>query len=440
MIGFSNPPRIALVGAGRGGPSALIRLAHHGFHVEDCLSFVGPPVVCRYSSSDGTIPGATADIERSAREIETKTGEPAGHLHIFLRHDRRVYESVGDPLLRHNLHDTATCNLAAFGKSLFNLCPIDPLRAMDIAVGFHFLDPRMRQLFDRFATRNGSDLFRTPATLNVVPHAEYNLGGFAMEEGIQLILIALERLARELGVVLAAGEVDSFDAEVSCVDVALTYRNPFADGTAPGLKQYEPQNPPCSGALFYRGMKEPFPELTINRIFFLKDYRAEFRAIFREQRLPDDPTVHVIITSGISTRDAPQGDENRLVLVNAPNDNGQDWAAESLAVRKPVFDIASQRLRRRIEPAIAVEKTMNPGEIAERTGSYRGNLYGISSNSRPAAFLRQPNRSNRYPGLYLCGGSVHPGGGMPLAPLFGRTGADFAAKDFERAVEGRRGA
>ncbi len=505
-------PRIGIIGAGLGGLSAAINVARRGCSVDlfersgapggkagsltldgyrfdtgpslvtmvevfrelfrdagrdpdDYLSFVRLPVICRYFYSDGTRLDAHSDVDRFADEVQKATGEPADNVRSFLRYCRRIDEASGDLFLRHSLHDASTYRSPTFRRSLRMLADIDPLRTMDQAVGSFFGDPRIRQLFDRYATYNGSDPFRTPATLNIIPHVEYNLGAYAMAEGIHSIPQAMVRLAVELGVrfhydsevesivtrrdgagrppwrvrgLLVNGRNEEFDAVVSNVDVTLTYRNLLRDREAPLLLRYERQEPSSSGVVFYWGMRATFPELTVNNILFSSDYRREFRAIFGERRLPEDPTVYINITSKISTGDAPAGGENWFVLVNAPCDRGQDWRRAAQELRRTVLATIASRLGRDPEPLIAAEDIITPREIAERTGSYRGSLYGISSNSRLAAFLRHPNRSKRYPGLYLCGGSVHPGGGMALAVLSGRIAAELVAGDLAATDQARR--
>jgi phytoene dehydrogenase-like protein len=175
-------------------------------------------------------------------------------------------------------------------------------------------------------------------------------------------------------------------------------------------------------------MKERNPELGVNNIFFSGDYPREFRELFVEQICPVDPTVYVNITSKVTPSDAPQQGENWFVLINAPCDVGQDWPGEVAASRGRILSRLQQALGRSVEGAIAVEEVMTPRDIQRNTGSRLGSLYGISSNTSMAAFLRHPNRSRRVRGLYFCGGSVHPGGGMPLAILSGKIAADLVRR------------
>jgi phytoene desaturase len=324
---------------------------------------------------------------------------------------------------------------------------------MDRLARSYFRDERMVQFFDRYATYNGSNPYRTPGTLAIIPHVEYDLGAVAADEGIYSIPTAIARLAEEGGVrfhygvrverilvdssrrvtgIVAATERLSFDAVVSNVDVVASYERLLDDPDAPLAKRYRRLEPSSSGLVFYFGMDESFPELSLHNIFFSGDYRAEFADIFERRRCPVDPTVYVNITSKTTPADAPAGGENWFVLVNAPYDAGQSWAGEAERTRKAVLERLSSALGRDVERHIGVESSMNPGEIAERTGSRFGSLYGISSNSRLAAFLRHPNRSSRHRGLYFCGGSVHPGGGMPLVVLSGKIASQLLQKDIER--------
>jgi phytoene dehydrogenase-like protein len=161
---------------------------------------------------------------------------------------------------------------------------------------------------------------------------------------------------------------------------------------------------------------------------FSADYRREFRELFEERICPRDPTIYVNITSRLTPADAPAGGENWFVLVNAPYLAGQDWRQETVRVRRRVLEVLERSLGRPVAPRIAVERVITPEDIARDTGCSRGSLYGISSNSPLAAFLRHPNRSRRVRGLYFCGGTAHPGGGMPLAVLSGKIAAELVVK------------
>lgn len=447
------------------GPSLLTMpyvleqlFAEAGRNWTDYLAVERLEVICNYFWPDGTRLHAYGDPERFAREIEAKTGEPADHVRRYLEYAGRIHEVASEIFLWHSLHDHRTWFSKLFWKRLLRLGQIDPLRTMNAANESFFDDPRVVQLFNRYATYNGSSPYRTPATLNIIPFVEYVHGGYAVVGGIHSLPRALERLAGELGVEIRYGEkVDRIvtaptaprgrrrsvatgvevgsrfvpaDAVVSNVDVSVTYPQLLGDEDARQLHRYRRLEPSSSGLVFYWGMGERFPDLTVNNIFFGSDYPREFAEIFDEHRLPDDPTIYINITSKVTPSDAPSGGENWFLLVNAPYVDGQDWASESARMRETVIRRLSESLGRDVSGAIVEEGVMTPEDIERRTMSYRGALYGIASNTRLASFARHPNRSPDYGGLYFCGGSAHPGGGMPLVMLSGKIAADLIRYDY----------
>ena len=139
--------------------------------------------------------------------------------------------------------------------------------------------------------------------------------------------------------------------------------------------------------------------------------------MFIEKGLSEDPTVYINITSKDRLEDAPEGCENWFVMINAPGDYGQDWELLIANARQNILKKLSRNLGCSLEDLIEVEEVLTPPEISRRTSSYRGALYGAASNNRFAAFLRHPNFTHRIRGLYFAGGSVHPGGGIPLCLL-----------------------
>ncbi len=497
-------PSVAVVGAGLGGLSAAVRLASLGAKVTvyeqqslpggkagsetrggyrfdtgpslltmpyvierifadaqadwtDYLRVEKLEVICNYFWQDGTRLHAYGDPERFAAEVEAKLGEPAEHVLDYLEYTRRIHEAASELFLWNSLHDRRTYLSRLFWSRIWRLGRIDAMRTMHSANASFFRDPRLVQLFDRYATYNGSSPYRTPATLNIIPFVEYVEGGYAVNGGIHALPRALERFAGELGVDIRYGErVDRIvtearrgrrgsrvrgvevgarfvpaDVVVSNVDVSVTYPQLLADERSKQLRRYRSFEPSSSGLVFYWGIRGRFPELTVNNILFGSDYEAEFRALFDERRCPSDPTIYVNITSKVTPSDAPDDGENWFILVNAPYVDGQDWASESARMREIVIRRVSTTLvdARSVEGMIEEEGVMTPEDIARRTMSYRGALYGISSNSRLAAFARHPNRSPDYASLYFCGGSTHPGGGMPLAMLSGRIAADLIRYD-----------
>ncbi|MFO8064275.1 MAG: phytoene desaturase family protein [Spirochaetota bacterium] len=481
--------RVAVVGAGLGGLSAAISLAAAGREVDVYERGAGPggkagtqslagyrfdtgpslltmpwvferlfaqagatfservdlrplSTVCRYFWSDGPRFDAPGSPEGFIARAAETFGEPEANLQRFFDRARRIYEITGHLFLEKSLHEWKTMFSKGFFRSLVQVGRIDSKRSLHAANAATFDDPRLVQLFDRYATYNGSSPFLTPATMAIIADVEYRGGAYALGGGIYSLPRALEELAREIGVrfsyetpveriltnpatrrvagIEAAGEKLDYEVVVSNVDVSVTYPELLGDEKARAYRRYRALEPSSSGFVFYWGMSRTFREIDLHNIFFSDDYREEFAEIFSRREIPRDPTVYVNVTSKVTEGDAPEGGENWFVLLNVPPDRGQDWNALGDRLREAVLRRLSRRLGTNVEEAVAVEDRMSPHDIQQRTASPGGSLYGIASNSSFAAFRRHPNRSRRYPGLYFCGGSAHPGGGMPLAVLSGR--------------------
>jgi phytoene desaturase len=399
--------------------------------------------ITQYFFADGTRLTAWAEERKFAAEVEAKLGVPAAAVHKFLVRSARAYEGTAGTFLHKSLHKAGTYFSRETLRALAALPALGLLGTMHQRHAAAFADPRLVQLFDRYATYNGSDPYQAPATLSLIPHLEHGIGAFYPEGGIYSIAASLVRLAEEFGVkfryneqvqeiLTAAGRVTGLRTEldvydfgvvVSNMDVVPTYRRLLPAQPAPERTLAQPRS--SSALIFYWGVAREFPELELHNIFFSADYQREFAAIFQQKTVADDVTVYVNITSKKTPADAPAGHENWFVMVNVPHDQGQDWAALAAHTRTIVLRKLSQMLGQEIEPLIRAERVWTPPGIAADTSSFGGALYGSSSNNALAAFLRHPNFSGALQGLYFCGGSVHPGGGIPLCLLSAGIVADL---------------
>ncbi|RSK48137.1 phytoene desaturase [Hymenobacter rigui] len=428
-----------------GGPS-LFTLPHlvdelfqlAGRNPQDYFRYQRLDPITQYFFADGTRLTAWAEEEQFAREVEEKLQVPAAEVLQFLRRSGRAYEATAGTFLQKSLHKASTYLSPEVLKALAALPQLGLTSTMHQRHTAAFQDARLVQLFDRFATYNGSDPYQAPATLSMIPHLEHGLGAYYPEGGIYAIAQSLVRLAEELGVqfryqepvleILTANElvtgvrtsqdVYDFSLVVSNMDVVPTYRRLLPTQPAPERTLRQPRS--SSALIFYWGIARRFPELGVHNIFFSQDYKREFEAIFQEKTVSDDPTVYVNITSGHTPTDAPAGHENWFVMVNVPHDQGQPWPELVARTRTAVLRRVSQALGTEVGTLIQAEHVWDPPGIEARTSSFGGALYGSSSNNTLAAFLRHPNFSGQLEGLYFCGGSVHPGGGIPLCLLSAR--------------------
>jgi phytoene desaturase len=215
----------------------------------------------------------------------------------------------------------------------------------------------------------------------------------------------------------AKGENILADVVVSNMDVWFTYNRLLNKHPQLHPKKTLNQERSSSALIFYWGIKKQFPALDLHNIFFSTDYKAEFEHIWKQQDIYHDPTVYLNISSKLKPDDAPKGCENWFVMINVPANNGQDWDKLIADARKTIITKLSRLLGEDIGPLIDNESILDPRSIESKTSSYKGSIYGTSSNNQFAAFLRHANKSSKVKGLYFCGGSVHPGGGIPLCLL-----------------------
>jgi phytoene desaturase len=218
---------------------------------------------------------------------------------------------------------------------------------------------------------------------------------------------------------------------VSNMDAYFTYNNLLKDYRK--ANKILKQERSSSALIFYWGINASFPELELHNIFFTKDYKAEFDSLFKSKNLYNDPTIYINITSKCEPDlQAPSGKENWFVMVNVPANVGQNWQAFTQRYREIIIAKLSAALGKDIASLIEVEEVLDPITIESKTASYMGSLYGTSSNSKFAAFLRHPNFTNAIKGLYFVGGSVHPGGGIPLCLQSAKIMSDIVADDTKK--------
>lgn len=388
---------------------------------------------CKYFFSDGTEFTFYHDKERLAGEVAAKTTDTPQSLQERLEKSKEVFElSAPVFLYRPFARKLSDFNTAPYKKMATRLYKLDFFRTMHEANKKDFTDKNLIQLFNRYATYNGSNPYEAPATLNMIAHLENNIGSFFPSKGMYSIADSLYRLALRQGVkfrfntpvthiitenkqatgVTVNGKQESCDIIVSDVDVRYLSDHLIPD--YPLKKRLEKGEPSSSAIIFYWGIQKSFKNLELHNILFSGNYKNEFRHLFKLKTVYHDPTVYLFISSKLVKEDAPPGNENWFVMINAPANNGQ-YDKDLLGnVRKYIVTKINRTLHTDIEKYITEETMANPLTIEETTHSANGALYGISSNSIFSAFLRHPNALKKIRNLYFVGGSVHPGGGIPL--------------------------
>lgn len=389
-------------------------------------------IITKYFYEDGMVINAYGDPDEFAIEASAKTGEKASKIRRFLIKTRVMYNLTRDVFIFSSFNTLRTFVSAKFLKAALQIYRLEVFSTMHGANKRRFRSKHLVQLFDRYATYNGSNPYKAPGTLNVISHLEHNLGAYFPDKGMHTLANELYELALRLNVrfefntrvdkivqknkkikgLIAGDMFREADLIVSDIDIYYLYKDLLTD--IPFPKKYFKPERSTSALIFYWAIDKVYPKLELHNLFFSGDYRQEFQHLFKKKTVYSDPTTYVFISSKFVKKDAPEGGENWFVMVNVPENIGQDWDKVIEEARANIVAKLNRVLKTDIEKRILHEYVRDPRNIEAETFSYRGSLYGNSSNSSLSAFGRHPNHRKDFQGLYFVGGSVHPGGGIPL--------------------------
>jgi 1-hydroxycarotenoid 3,4-desaturase len=500
--------RVAVIGAGMAGLTAAVDLAHRGCEVtvferaaapggkmrEVCTAGVrldaGPSVftlrrvfdelfadagddldrrivlkpaalLARHSWDDGRL-DLFADLERSAAAIGDFAGasEADGFLR-FAANAKRVYATLDATFMRASRPSPVGLMRRIGLRGLPDLWNIKPFATMWQEIGQYFSDPRLRQLFGRYATYCGSSPFVAPATLMLVAHVE-QAGVWYVEGGMHRLVEQLAALARRRGAQLrystevcaihlqrgrvgavetAAGEHLPVDAVICNADNNALAAGLFGAGAARAVRPTAAASRSLSAVTWNLLAHTSGFELAHHSVFFSKDYRAEFEDIFGRRRVPSSPTIYVCAPDRHDDRRPPAGRPERIFcLINAPaiGDTHEFTQAEIETCERRVFQLLADhglKMQNVPEPPVAT----SPSDFHRLFPATGGALYGAASHGWRTSFARAGSRS-AIPGLYLAGGSTHPGPGVPMAATSGRLAAASLMRDCASMSRSRRAA
>ena len=450
------------------GPS-LLTLPHvfdelaavAGHRLADLVELVRLDPICRYRFADGSTFDHRAELHSAATAAERLAPGAGVEWARFMAHAASVWEVAERTFFAGPM--ASPLRLLRRMRSPRDLLTIDPLRSLHRRAEASFTDPRLVRYVDRYATYSGSSPFDAPATLCCIPHLEQQLGAWYVVGGLARIAGALGELAaatgvrlrtgcevtsltrdagRVTGVELRTGEHVGADAVVADVDALHLYRDLVHSRR--GRRRAEAAPRSSSGFVLLLGVEGETGGIAHHNVSFSADSRREFDDLFQRRQPAADPTVYAAVSSVTDPSQAPPGCENWFVLVNAPAfstkpgsdadptfvENGYEGYGDH------VLDVMAAR-GWDLTGRIVHREQRTPVDIALRYRTPGGSIYGTSSNGAMAAFLRPGNRTP-VPGLYLCGGSSHPGGGLPLVAISGRIASDLVLADLSGSAAGGR--
>ncbi len=418
-----------------------------GRRLENDLTLVPLPVTCRYRWTDGTVIDEDAAFWRRPEVAR------------FLAYARGLYDLSADAFLHHPLEDWWKQLRPGNLSKLRHFPKIASFKTMhEVVQSFFPNDPHLVQLFDRFATYNGSSPFLTPAAFNIIAYVEAHFGGWYVRGGLFEIARAMEKICLEAGVrirkdtevtgwepdrpngksaaprhVLRIGDERLAFDHVVCNQDVLSATPRFLPTRAAATFQRTHQDrlaPSTSAFIMLLGVGREYPALAHHNIFFSDDYPREFQELFDERTPPAEPTIYVAVHSKADPQRAPAGSENWFVLVNAPALGGRganppDWATIADAYGDGIIDrLETQFGCAGLRAAIRVRQHFTPDDFQTRYLAQAGSLYGFASHGVRAAFQRPKLEPPGMKNFYFVGGTTHPGGGLPLVCLSGQMVAD----------------
>jgi 1-hydroxycarotenoid 3,4-desaturase len=403
-------------------------------------------VLARHGWTDGSRLDLFADPERSAAAIGEFAGAAeADRYRAFCRRARRTFDTLHDPFIRSPRPSIPSLVAAAGVRGLLDLWRIRPFRSLWRELGVHFRDHRLRGLFARYATYCGASPLQAPATLMLIAHVEQQ-GVWRIRGGMQRLAEALAdelvrrggeirfdatvdevevRGGRASGVRLASGERLAADVVVANADVAAVGGGRLGEAAAAAVPGTGPGERSLS-AMTWSMLAEPAGfELSHHNVFFPDDYPREFEDIFERGALPSRPAVYVCAPDHA----ARSGRQRLFMIANAPaiGDRYRFGDRDVAAMQPAVLELL-ERCGLKLSAAPEHIVVTTPSDFEQRFPGTGGALYGMAPHGWRSSFAR-PGARSRIPNLYLAGGSVHPGPGVPMAALSGRLAARAVTTD-----------
>lgn len=435
------------------GPS-LFTLPHqvdalfelYGKKPSDLFTYHKMPETCHYYFNDGTNFLLKCDREERSEDLVKHFYEREGHAAIkYIDEAEKTYNSIGGLFIDNPKYGWRNI----FDKALLRKYPL--LMSKKVRGSLHalntdkFENPNLVQLFDRFATYNGSNPFKTSGLYSMISNLELNDGTYFPTKGMRSIVESLYNLAVDNGIDFRFNETNirvngkdrnytvhfneaqiNVTKVVSAIECVNFYKKVLDDQRL--AAKYAAKEPSSSAVIFYWAVEKIIPELKLHNIFFSDSYLKEFTEAFQFKQIPEQPTLYLHISSIVNPHEAPENGQNWFLMMNTPagvypTDEQKD------RLREIIYKIIQDKFGVDIKPYVRHQQSWDAKGIAADTGSYLGALYGASSNAKLAALTRHGNTSKKYKGIYFVGGTVHPGGGIPLVLKSSKIVADIIAQE-----------
>ena len=387
---------------------------------------------------DGTVVDLYPEPEKMAEQAR-KVGEDPVNVERFLKYSADLYELVNDGYFEQGL-DTSDDFAKFYG--LWKFTKFDLFRTMHGGVK-RFLKTRyLQDVFDYFIKYVGSSAYHSPAFMNCLPNIQFRYDLWYVDGGLYNIAIGLGKLMTELGVevhlnsevaevrkqgesvtgiVTKDGAFHAADILVSNMEVIPAYEKLLREDTQ-FLRTLEKYEPACSGLVLELGLDCQYPQLAHHNFFFSDEQREHFHTVFRKRQLPPDPTIYLVAASRTDPTVAPPGCDCLKILPHIPfiDDKNPLTREDYLAFKERVVDKLERMGLKDLRQHVVFEHCWTPLDIQQQYYSNKGSIYGVVSDRFKNLAFKAPKQSTKYPNLFFAGGSVNPGGGMPMVILCGQ--------------------
>ncbi len=387
---------------------------------------------------DGTVVDLYPEPDRMAEEAR-KVGEDPENVRRFLQYSSDLYDLVNDGYFEQGL-DTSRDFANFYG--LWKFPKFDLFRTMHGGVKRFLKTRHLQDVFDYFIKYVGSSAYHSPAFMNCLPAIQFRYDLWYVDGGLYHIALGLQRLIDELGIrvclnsevtevrqtgrqvtgiATADGAFHPADIVVSNMEVIPAYERLLREDPQ-FLRSLDKFEPSCSGLVLELGLDCQYPQLAHHNFFFSEHQRAHFHTVFRKRQLPPDPTIYLVAASRTDPTVAPPGCDCLKILPHIPFiDDAHPLTREDyLRFKEQVVDKLERMGLKDLRKHVVFEHCWTPLDIRQQYYSNKGSIYGVVSDRFKNLAFKAPKQSTRYPNLFFVGGSVNPGGGMPMVVLCGQ--------------------
>ena len=414
-----------------------------GKRLEDYITLVRVDPQWRNFFEDGAVVDLWEDPARMAEQLAALGGNAAEEYKEFLEYSRTQYRITEMGYFDKGL-DTFWQFLRFYGWRKAR--GLDFSGTMAAGIAKRVSNPYLRDIFEYFIKYVGSSAYDAPGFMNLMPNIQLEFGLWYVSGGLYELARAFERRMQEVGVTVHLGQrvedvahtgsrvhtVTSRDENGSTRQFPADYvvsnmevipaNEQLLKESSRTLKKLEKFEPACSGIVVHLGLDRVYPQLAHHNFFYSGDQKGHFDRVFQQKLLPDDPTIYLVAPTRTDPSQAPEGCDNIKILPHIPylNDKHPYTREDCVALRDRCLEKLERMGLTDLRKHIVVEDFWTPFDIQERYLSNRGSIYGVVSDTRKNFAFKAPKQSPIYKNLFFVGGSVNPGGGMPMVTLCGQ--------------------